>query len=80
MRSIGTPLLFLGLLIGLIGGAALMAGLHVTGWTWLVTIGLAKLTMLAAGGLMASGAILQRLARREDAQRLLQSHRDNALG
>ena len=80
MRSIGTLLLFLGLLIGLIGGAGLMAGLHVTGWTWLVTIGLAKLTMLAAGGLMASGAILQRLARREDAQRLLQSHRDNALG
>ena len=80
MRSLGTLLLILGLLIGVIGGAGLMAGLHVTGWAWLVTIGLAKLTLLASGGLMAGGAILQRLARREDAQRLLQSTRDKTVG
>lgn len=71
MRSLGILLLFLGLVVGVIGGVGLIAGLHVTGWTWLVTIGLAKLTLLASGGLMAGGAILQRLARREDAQRQL---------
>jgi hypothetical protein len=51
----------------------LMIGLHLTGWGWLVTIGLAKLTLLASGGLMAGGAILHRLARREDVQRRLES-------
>jgi hypothetical protein len=79
MRFLGTLLLFLGLLIGVIGGAGLMAGLHVTGWTWLVTIGLAKLTLLASGGPMGGGAILHRLAR-EDAKRLLQSHGDKTAG
>ena len=80
MRSFGTLLLFLGLLIGVIGAAGLMAGLHATGWAWLVSIGLAKLTLLASGGLMAGGAILQRLARRADAERLLPSPRDKAAG
>lgn len=79
MRSFGTLLLFLGLLVGVIGGAGLMAGLHVTGWTWFVAIGLAKLTLIASGGLMAGGAILQRLARREDEHRLLQSQRDTTV-
>ena len=77
MRSLGTLLLLLGLCVGVIGGVGLIAGLHVSGWTWLVTIGLAKLTLVASGGLMAGGAVLQRLARREDARQLLESARDN---
>ena len=73
MRSLGTLLLSLGLVVGVSGGIGLIAGLHVTGWTWLVAIGLAKLTLLASGGLMAGGAMLQRLARKQEAQRLLHS-------
>jgi hypothetical protein len=79
MRSLGTFLLILGLLIGVVAGGGLMVGLHVGGWTWLVTIGLAKLTLLASGGLMAGGAVLQRLARREDARRLLEPNGDEAV-
>ena len=80
MRSLGTLLLLLGLCVGVIGGVGLIAGLHISGWTWLVTIGLSKLTLVASGGLMAGGAVLQRLARREDARRLLESHRDGTVG
>jgi hypothetical protein len=79
MRSLGSLLLFLGLLVGVAGGAGLMLGLHASGWAWLVTIGLAKLTLLASGGLMAAGAGLHRLARRDEAQELLERHTDGAV-
>jgi hypothetical protein len=65
MRRLGSVLLALGLLIGVAGGAGLMLGLHASGLHWVIAIGLAKLTLLASGGLMAGGALLQRLARRE---------------
>lgn len=55
MRHLGNALLILGLLVAVAGGAGLVAGLHVTGLAWLITIGLAKLTLLASGGLMAGG-------------------------
>lgn len=73
MRYLATFFLFLGLLVGVIGGAGLMIGLHVSGWTWLVAIGLAKLTLLASGGLMAAGAMLQRLALRDAKRKVLES-------
>jgi hypothetical protein len=73
MRFLATFFLLLGLLIGVIGGAGLMIGLHVSGWTWLVAIGLAKLALLASGGLMAAGAMLQRLAQRDAKRKVLES-------
>lgn len=66
----------LGVIVGLGGAAAFMVGLHVSGVVpWLVTIGLAKLTLVAASGLMFGGAALQRLARRSEQRKL----RDGAL-
>jgi hypothetical protein len=34
--------------------------------SWLVAVGLAKLTLIASGGLIAAGAVVQRLAKRAD--------------
>ena len=71
MRHFGNILLALGVIIGVAGAAGLMMGLHATGMAWIVGIGLAKLTLLASGGLLASGAGVLRLARRAEDRRLL---------
>jgi hypothetical protein len=68
VRRIGSLLLWLGLLVGIIGGIGLTVGMHFTGVAWLVAIGLSKLTLVASLGLMAGGGVLQRLARRGDEQ------------
>jgi hypothetical protein len=66
MRSLGTLLLALGALLGITVGVSLLLGVQVPGLSWLVAVGLVKLTLIASGGLMASGAVLHRLARRAD--------------
>jgi hypothetical protein len=49
----------------------MLLGLSVPGVSWLIAVGLVKLTLIASGGLIAAGAVLQRLARRaEDRARL----------
>jgi hypothetical protein len=71
MRQIGSLLLVLGALLGTTVGIGLLLGLHVPGLPWLVAVGLVKLTLVASGGLMAAGAVLQRLAQRsEERERL----------
>jgi hypothetical protein len=73
MRRIGQLLMLIGLAVG--GAVGLGILLHVTipGISWLVAVGLAKLSLVASGGLLASGAVLQRLAARHEAsaQRML---------
>ena len=45
--------------------------IQLVGLSWLIAVGLAKLTFVAALGLVAGGAVLQRLARRaEERERL----------
>lgn len=73
MHRFGQALLWLGLVIGIVGGVGLTLALHTGGLTWLVAIGLSKLTLLASGGLMAGGAVLQRFARREAERKALES-------
>jgi hypothetical protein len=71
MRRFGKFLAALGLLIGL--GAAIAVGfpVHIAGVSWLMAVGLIKLTFAAALGLMAGGAVQQRIARRtEERERL----------
>jgi hypothetical protein len=71
MRSIGNVLLALGVALGCAVGVGLLLGVSVPGVSWLVAVGLTKLTLIAAGGLIAGGAVLQRLASRaEDRRRL----------
>jgi hypothetical protein len=71
MRVLGTILLVLGALVGSGVGVGMLLGLSVPGVSWLIAVGLVKLTLIASGGLIAAGAVLQRLARRaEDRARL----------
>jgi hypothetical protein len=73
MCPLGTLLLALGVLLGCIVGAGLLFGVELPGVPWLVAVGLTKLTLIAAGGLMASGAVLHRLARRSEDREALTS-------
>ena len=46
-----------GLVLGVGVGVAIIGGPHFIALPWIVSVGLAKLTLLAAGGLMGAGAI-----------------------
>jgi hypothetical protein len=71
MRVLGTILVVLGALVGSGVGVGMLLGLSVPGVSWLIAVGLVKLMLIASGGLIAAGAVLQRLARRaEDRARL----------
>jgi hypothetical protein len=72
MRPLGSLLLALGVLLGVAVGVGLLLGVQLPGLSWLVAVGVTKLTLIAAGGLMASGAVLHRLAKRaKERDRLL---------
>lgn len=70
MRVLGTTLLVLGVLVGCSVGVGMLLGVSVPGVSWLLAVGLAKLTLIASAGLMAAGAMLQRLAKRSEARTL----------
>jgi hypothetical protein len=71
MRRFGALLMMLGLLLGAVVGGALLLNVSIPGASWLVAAGLAKLALGSAVGLLAAGAVLQRLAAREDERRRL---------
>jgi hypothetical protein len=56
----------LGALVGCAVGIGLLLGFSLPGVSWLIAVGMVKLTLIASGGLIAGGAVLQRLARRAD--------------
>jgi hypothetical protein len=66
MRLLGGVLLALGVGIGIAVALGMLVGIDIPGVSWLVAVGLVKLTLIASGGLIAAGAVLQRLARRSD--------------
>ena len=70
MRPLGTVLMTGGLVLGIGVGVAIIAGPQLVALPWVVSVGLAKLTLLASGGLMGAGAICHRLAAREEQKRL----------
>jgi hypothetical protein len=79
MRTLGTLLLALGVLLGIVIGVGLLLGVQLPGLSWIVAVGLTKLALIASGGLMAGGAVLHRLARRADQRaRLAAPHEDSS--
>jgi hypothetical protein len=75
MRRFGKFLMALGATVGVSVALAMLAHLGLAGVPWLVNVALAKLGLIAAGGLMAGGAVSLRIARRHE-QRLLESQHD----
>jgi hypothetical protein len=69
MKGFGKFLMGLGATVGLAVTVAMLAHLGVNA-PWLVNVALAKLGLVAAGGLMAGGAVSVRLAKRRE-QKLL---------
>ncbi len=71
MRQLGKFLAGLGLSVGIILGVAMMLPGHLfVGINWLIAVGLAKLTFLGSLGLIGAGAVLQRIANRDERKRL----------
>jgi len=60
----------LGAALGGAVGLALLLHVSIPGVSWLVAVGIAKLTLAASGGLMAGGAFLQRLSSRREPPRI----------
>ena len=70
MRRISRILMISGVLLGGSVGIAMLAHLGMPGASWLVKVALAKLTLVAAGGLLAGGAVTGRIARRQEQRQL----------
>ena len=66
MRRFGAFLKILGLVLGILVGCGILLGIPLPGLPWLVTVGLVKLSLVAALGLIGGGAALQRIARRSE--------------
>jgi len=71
MRRLGQLLMLLGVGIGGAVGLAILFHLSVPGVSWLVAVGLAKLSLAASVGLLGAGATLQRLAARRESAGML---------
>ena len=56
--------MMLGATVGCATGIAMIAGWNPFHLPWLLSVGMVKLILLAAVGLMGGGAVLTRLARR----------------
>ena len=71
MRRFGRFLIALGAAVGFVDALAII--IHVegpSGAIWLINVALAKLTFLAAGGLMVGGAVTARIAYQREQRQL----------
>jgi hypothetical protein len=55
-----------GVIVGCFVGIGILSGVTLPGVSWIVAVGLVKLTLLASVGLIGAGATLHRLAKRAD--------------
>jgi hypothetical protein len=65
MGILGSILMILGLLVGLADGFFIVTGGNAFGFSWIVSVALAKMIFISSLGLLGVGAVLQRLANRE---------------
>ena len=75
MKRFGLFLMGLGAGVGVAVAIAMAAHYGVAGVPWIINVALAKLGIVAAGGLMAAGAVSVRLANRRDRSNLLRGKR-----
>jgi hypothetical protein len=66
MKRIGSMLLGLGAAVGAGIGLAILTHTGLAGVPWLVNVALAKLGLVASGGLMVGGAMSLRIAKRRE--------------
>lgn len=72
IRPLGSVLMAAGAMFGVGVAVAMIGGIHVLpAMPWIASVGLAKLTLLGSGGLMAAGAVCNRLALRADQRKTL---------
>jgi hypothetical protein len=64
MRRLGQLLMALGAALGAFVGIAIVLHLGAPNASWLINVALAKLSLIAAGGLMAAGAVAVRIDNR----------------
>jgi hypothetical protein len=65
-KLLGALFLWAGVVLGSLVGIGILVGAKVGSVPWYMELGFIKLTLIAAGGLIAAGAVLQRLGRRHD--------------
>jgi hypothetical protein len=64
MKGLGKVMIAFGAAVGGAVAVAMFAHVGIAGAPWLVNVALAKLGLVASGGLMAGGAVTVRLAKR----------------
>jgi hypothetical protein len=74
MKRLGQALMALGATVGAGVGVAMLTHAGIAGVPWLVNVALAKLGLVASGGLMAGGAATVRLANRREQKTLPRGH------
>lgn len=70
MRRLGQLLMALGAALGAFVGIAIILHLGAPNASWLINVALAKLSLIAAGGLMGAGAVAVRIDTRNRAREL----------
>ena len=66
MKLIGNVLFALGVVLGMLIGFGILLGVSVPGVPWLIGVALTKLALLGSLGLIATGGLMHRLARRHE--------------
>ena len=70
MKRLGSVLMVLGVLLGTAVGLVVLFGVDIPGASWWMEVGLAKLALAGAAGLIAAGAVARRLARKAEERRV----------
>lgn len=71
MRVIGKALIWAGAAVGGAVVFAMLGGVPLPVMPWIIAVGLVKLSLVGAAGLMTAGAVCSRLALRQEQRALL---------